>query len=93
MKKSDIFWQTYLNIENEVIGVSKYIFFTDEKLVYGKNGMVSEFCNTQLETFSPYIADLLVRCCVQIEAISKELYFDNLCRYHSHIHNHLAVSL
>ncbi len=77
MKKSDIFWQTYLNIENEVIGVSKYIFFTDEKLVYGKNGMVSEFCNTQLETFSPYIADLLVRCCVQIEAISKELYFDN----------------
>lgn len=77
MKKSDIFWQTYLNIENEVIGVSKYIFFTDEKLVYGKNGTVSEFCNTQLETFSPYIADLLVRCCVQIEAISKELYFDN----------------
>ena len=27
--------------------------------------------------FSPYIADLLIRCCVQIEAISKELYYDN----------------
>ena len=33
-------------------------------------------CGTQLETFSPHIADLLVRCCVQIEAISKELYHD-----------------
>lgn len=42
-----------------------------------KNGVrVEEKCNTQLETFSPHIADLLVRCCVQIEAISKELYFD-----------------
>ena len=27
--------------------------------------------------FSPHISDLLVRCCVQIEALSKELYFDN----------------
>lgn len=30
MKKSDIFWQTYLNLEKEAIEVSKYIFFTDE---------------------------------------------------------------
>lgn len=64
MRKSDIFFQTYLNLEKEVIEVSKYIFFTDE-------------VKAQLETFSPYIADLLVNCCVQIEAISKELYFDN----------------
>lgn len=77
MKKSDIFWQTYLNLEKEAIEVSKYIFFTDEVLVNGKNGIVAQSCNTQLETFSPHIADLLVRCCVQIEAISKELYFDN----------------
>lgn len=77
MKKSDIFWQTYLNLEKEVIKVSKYIFFTDEVLVNGKGGIVAQSCNTQLETFSPHIADLLVRCCVQIEAISKELYFDN----------------
>lgn len=77
MKKSDIFWQTYLNLEKEAIEVSKYIFFTDEVLVNGKDGIVAQSCNTQLETFSPYIADLLVRCCVQIEAISKELYFDN----------------
>lgn len=77
MKKSDIFWQTYLNLEKEAIKVSKYIFFTDEVLVIGKGGIVAQSCNTQLETFSPHIADLLVRCCVQIEAISKELYFDN----------------
>lgn len=77
MKKSDIFWQTYLNLEKEAIEVSKYIFFTDEVLVNGKGDIVAQSCNTQLETFSPHIADLLVRCCVQIEAISKELYFDN----------------
>lgn len=77
MKKSDFFWQTYLNLEKEVIKVSQYILFTDEVQIYGKDGIVNQSCKTQLETFSPYIADLLVRCCVQIEAISKELYFDN----------------
>ncbi len=77
MKKSDIFWQTYLNLEREALEVSKYIFFTDEVLVNSKGSVTAQSCNTQLEAFSPYIADLLVRCCVQIEAISKELYFDN----------------
>lgn len=77
MKKSDIFFQTYLNLEKEVIEVSKYIFFTDEVLINCNGGIVSQSCKTQLETFSPHLADLLVRCCVQIEAISKELYFDN----------------
>lgn len=76
MKKSDIFWQTYLNLEKEALEVSKYIFFTDEIIKNSKGAIISESCNSQLETFSPYIADLLVRCCVQIEAISKELYFD-----------------
>ena len=77
MKKSDIFWQTYLNIEKEILNLSKYIFFTDEMLVTNKNGtIISQSC-TQLETFSPYIADLLVKCCIEIETISKELYFDN----------------
>lgn len=76
MNKADIFWQTYLNLEKEAIEVSKYIFFTDEVLDKSENGLVARPCASQLETFSPYIADLLVRCCVQIEAISKELYFD-----------------
>lgn len=76
MKRSDIFWQTYLNLEKEAIELSKYVFFTDEVLEKSNGNVCSRPCNTQLETFSPYIADLLVRCCVQIEAISKELYFD-----------------
>lgn len=76
MKKADIFWQTYLNLEKEMIEVSKYIFVTDEKTVNEKGEEKVQPCKTQLETYSPYIADLLVRCCVQIEAISKELYFE-----------------
>ncbi len=66
-----------LNLEKEAIEVSKYIFFTDEVLVNSKGKLVTQSCNSQLEVFSPYISDLLVRCCVQIEALSKELYFDN----------------
>lgn len=77
MKKADIFWQTYLNLEKEAIEVSKYIFFTDEVLVNSGGGIIAQSCTTQLEAFSPRISDLLVRCCVQIEALSKELYFDN----------------
>jgi len=76
MKKSDIFWQTYLNLEKEVIEVSKYIFVTDE-ITKIENGVEKQCsCKSQLESFSPHIADLLVRTCVQIEAISKELYHD-----------------
>lgn len=77
MKKSNIFWQTYLNLEKEAIEVSKYIFFTDEVPVNSNGSVTTQICNSQIETFSPYIADLLMQCCVQIEAISKELYFDN----------------
>lgn len=77
MKKSDIFWQTYLNLEREAIDVSKFIFITDEVIKNVNGAVVTESCYTQLDTFSPHIADLLVRTCVQIEAIAKELYFDN----------------
>jgi len=76
MKKSNIFWQTYLNLEKELIEVSKFIFITDEKTVNEKGVEKVQPCKTQLETYSPHIADLLVRTCVQIEAISKELYFE-----------------
>lgn len=77
MKKSDMFWQTYLNLEKEVLEASKYIYFTDYRPINRGGCIVTESYNFQLETFSPHIADLLVRCCTQIEAISKELYFDN----------------
>ncbi len=77
MNKSDIFWQTYLGLEKEFVNISNFIFITDE-ITTNEHGIeVTKPCNSQLETFSPHIADLLIRCCVQIEAISKELYFDN----------------
>lgn len=34
MNKSDIFWQTYLNLEQEVKEVAKYIFIADTVNVY-----------------------------------------------------------
>lgn len=77
MNKSDIFWQTYLNLEQEMKEVAKYIFVADTVNVHRNGQEVTENCETQLQTFSPHIADLLIRCCVQIEAISKELYHDN----------------
>lgn len=72
MKKSDVFWQTYLMLEKELLEVSKYIYITDEKIIKHK----TESCTSQLETFSPHIADLIIRTCIEIEALSKELYFD-----------------
>lgn len=77
MNKSDIFWQTYLNLEKEMIEVSRYIFITDEITVRHNGAETTQSYDAQLNTFSPHLADLLVRCCVQIEAISKELYHAN----------------
>lgn len=74
MEKSILFKQTYINIEKQFIELSKYIFIADEKIVNNNGQEVIEPTH-QLLTFSPYMADLLVSCCVQIEAISKELYF------------------
>lgn len=68
MKKSDIFWQTYLNLESSLVDLGKYVLISDVSS--------SEGWRNQLDVFSPYIADLLVSCCVQIESISKELYFN-----------------
>jgi len=72
MNKSDIFWQTYLKLEKELLEVAKYIYVADEKIINN----TSQTYTTQLETFSPHIADLIIRTCIEIEAISKELYFD-----------------
>ena len=76
MEKSQMFWQTYLNLEKEFLEVAKYIYITDEITYYSNGALIISSCKTQLETHSPFIADLLLRTCVEIEAISKELYFD-----------------
>lgn len=75
MERSQLFWQTYLNLEKDVLEVAKFIYLTDEITTYSNGTIIPTHCKTQLETFSPYIADLLIRTCVEIEAISKELYF------------------
>lgn len=79
MDKANMYWQTYLNLENEFLELSKYIYITDTttKIDIKTKEIKSVECKNQLETYSNYIADLLVRCCVEIEAVLKELYFDN----------------
>src|SRR5690606_8987277 len=72
MNKSNIFWQTYLKLEKELLEVAKYIYITDTKITNHSRQVDS----AQMETYSPHIADLIIRTCIEIEAISKELYFD-----------------
>ena len=74
MDKSQLFWQTYLNLEREFLEVASYIYITDEVPIYKEGAAGTQACKTQLETFSPYIGDLIIRVCTEIEAISKELY-------------------
>lgn len=76
MKKSEIFWQTYLNLERELLELSRYVYITDHRLINAGTDVKEENCPSQLETFSPHIADLLIRTCIEIEALSKELYFE-----------------
>ena len=52
------FWPVYKNLETETLELANYIQFSDD----------------QLSVYSMHIADLLVRCSMEIEAISKELY-------------------
>lgn len=52
-------WNTYRSFEEELIGLSKTIHIDDK----------------QLDVYSVKIADLLVAVCVEIESISKVIYF------------------
>lgn len=44
MKKSEIFWQTYLNLERELLELSKYVYITDYKLVNAKSSVIVKNC-------------------------------------------------
>ncbi|EKY17589.1 hypothetical protein [Capnocytophaga sp. oral taxon 326] len=57
----NIFWNIYKNIERELIEISNIIHIDDN----------------QLSIYSPKITELLIRTVVEVEAISKELYFEN----------------
>lgn len=58
MSKLNLFWPVYKSLEKEVLKLADYIHFSDD----------------QTKVYSIHIADLIVRCSIEIEAISKELY-------------------
>lgn len=54
----NLYWAIYENLENETLNLADTIFFDDN----------------QLKVYSLHIANLIIRCAIEIEAISKELY-------------------
>lgn len=56
--KSNLYWPIYKNLEREVLDLSNLVHFDDH----------------QLSVYSVKIAELLIRCSVEIESISKDLY-------------------
>lgn len=58
---TQIYWQVYLNLERELIGLADTIYIDDK----------------QLDVYSMRIADLLIRTVIEIEALAKELYLIN----------------
>jgi hypothetical protein len=57
-KKVNLYWPVYKNLEKEVLILADQIHFSDD----------------QLGIYSVKIAELLLRCATEIEAISKDLY-------------------
>lgn len=60
MNGYNLYWSVYKNLEKEFLELANFIHFSDD----------------QLKVYSMYIADLIVRCSIEIESISKELYFE-----------------
>lgn len=58
MNTQNLYWPIYKKLEKEFLELAEYIHFSDD----------------QLDIYSMHIADLIVRCAIEIEAISKELY-------------------
>jgi len=63
MEKSNLFWSVYKNLEKEVLDLTYSIHFTDDGSLH-------------IKVYSVKIVELLIRCAVEIEAISKALYKD-----------------
>jgi len=57
----NLYWSVFKNLEKEIITLSNQIHFDDK----------------QLKIYSIKISELLIRTVVEIESISKELYFIN----------------
>jgi len=61
MSTDNLYWPVYKNLEREVLALSNHIHFDDNQLI----------------VYSVKIAELLLRCVTEIEAISKDLYETN----------------
>lgn len=57
----NLYWPVYKNLEKEVMKLSDLVHFDDK----------------QVSVYSVKISELLIRCSVEIESISKDLYFAN----------------
>lgn len=58
MPTPNLYWPVYKNLEKEFLQLADYIHISDD----------------QVNVYSMHIADLIVRCAIEIEALSKELY-------------------
>lgn len=57
----NVFWPVYLNLEHELLDIARTIHIDDK----------------QLDVYSMRICDLIVRTVIEVEALSKELFFSN----------------
>ena len=58
---NQLFWNAYKRLEKEMLALSEVIHFSDD----------------QLGVYSSKSGDLLVRTVIEVEGLSKQLYFDN----------------
>lgn len=59
--KENLYFPVYQKIENEVINLTSSIYFSDE----------------QINVYSLQIADLIIRCSIELESIAKDIYREN----------------
>jgi len=71
MKKANLYWPVYKNLEKEILELSFIIYFDDAQFKYIKKGNKQEY--TKTPPYSLKIGDLLIRCCTEIEALIQEI--------------------
>jgi hypothetical protein len=79
---ANMYWVVYKNLEKEVLELTYSIQFSDNQYEYLKNDgsrpeaaekLLSELEYIKMPVYSLKSANLLVRCCIEIEALVKEL--------------------
>ena len=78
----NMFWPVYKDLEEEILKLTYIIHFSDSQFEYIKEDGKMPVATDKLEKKSEYmktpvyslkIADLLIRCCVEIEALTKKM--------------------